>query len=410
MRLHDQWGGPLRITSVLVLILASVAGADTFTVTRNDDPVPDGCQPADCSLREAVIDANANGLEDTIILSAGTYALSIPGRDEDAAVTGDLDITQDLEIEGADARSTIIDGGALDRIFEVLSGAVVSVSDLTIRNGLTDGAGGGIRNSTGNLTMARCSLIDNISDGGLGGGLHGAGTVLIVESTVKENIAWRGGGLSQWNGGTLSVVNSTISGNMATDWGGGVYSANEGTTVQLMSVTITGNVADADDDGFGGGGGLFADSSGVIELGHTIVANNLALGGEVSDCKVPFGQLPSTGYNLIGDTRQCAVSGDETGNLYDIDPLLSPIASNGGRTNTHALQPGSPAIDAGNPAGCMDENGAPLTADQRGEPRPYDGDGDTVAVCDMGAFEVGLLVFSDGFESGNTSAWSVSVP
>ena len=87
----------------------------------------------------------------------------------------------------------------------------------------------------------------------------------------------------------------------------------------------------------------------------------------------------------------------------ELDPgLAGALAHNGGFTPTVALVAGAAAIDAGTNGGC------PAT-DQRGAVRPFDGDGDGVAVCDVGAFEFGVIIFADGFESGDTSAWSVTV-
>ena len=83
----------------------------------------------------------------------------------------------------------------------------------------------------------------------------------------------------------------------------------------------------------------------------------------------------------------CIFTGDTTGHITNVDPLLGPLANNGGPTSTHALLGGSPAIDAGNPS---DVGGAfsCFPFDQRGMPRPADGDGNEVPICDMGAFEL----------------------
>ena len=120
--------GAFRIAQTLALVLtlalsalildgALPAQAATFTVTRFDDPVPDGCNSGvDCSLREAIIAANAAPGADTIILPAGIYTLAIAGAGDNVAATGDLDITDDLTLTGDGAATTIIDGGALDRV------------------------------------------------------------------------------------------------------------------------------------------------------------------------------------------------------------------------------------------------------------------------------------------------------
>ena len=96
-------------------------------------------------MRDAIIAANANAGADIITLPAGTYKLTIAGTDENAAATGDLDITGDLTINGAGAATTIVDGGALDRVFDVISGNVI-FNDMTIRNGSARSGddGGGI--------------------------------------------------------------------------------------------------------------------------------------------------------------------------------------------------------------------------------------------------------------------------
>ena len=130
----------LPITALCVLAAANLGRAATFVVNDTADAVD--MTPADnlcltaggkCTLRAAVQQANALTGPDTIMLPAGTYTLTISGRCEDTAATGDLDITEDLTITGAGAATTIIDGGGIDRIFDVW--APLSVSEVTIRNG-----------------------------------------------------------------------------------------------------------------------------------------------------------------------------------------------------------------------------------------------------------------------------------
>lgn len=115
---------------------------------------------------------------------------------------------------------------------------------------------------------------------------------------------------------------------------------------------------------------------------NSIISGNIDNSPDAShpDCS---GTLLSQGYNLIGDTSGCFIGGDISGNLTGVDPLLGPLQDNGGPTFTHALLPGSPAINAGNPAGCTDHLGNSLLTDQRGMPR--------VGRCDMGAYEAMLL-------------------
>jgi hypothetical protein len=149
-------------------------------------------------------------------------------------------------------------------------------------------------------------------------------------------------------------------------------------------------MADANRDGVGAGGGISnppaaSDDSpdGFIGFTTTIIAGNRAAGA-ASDCA---GELSSQGYNVIGTTSGCTITGDATGNRTGVTPQLGPLQNNGGPTLTHLPLSGSPAIDAGNPAAPGSGDSACPTTDQRSQPRPRDGDGDGVARCDIGAVE-----------------------
>jgi len=182
---------------------------------------------------------------------------------------------------------------------------------------------------------------------------------------------------------SLTVINSTISNNITThnhsDSGGGGIFANSG-SVFLKNTTITGN-----DGAFHGGGIAFrSEYGGILTLTNTIVANNIA--DNSYDC---YGPMSSAGYNIIGDTSGCSFS-SAPGDQLNVNPKLGPLQNNGGPTETHWLYEGSPARDGGNPAGCTDHLGNPLTTDQRGFTRPMDGDSDANVVCDIGAYEADL--------------------
>jgi len=432
----------------------------------------------ECSLRAAVQEANAHVGFDEIVLPAGTYTFSLapvfPGVSD---ADGDLEITDDLQVTGAGADVTVIDGDDLDGIFQVYAGTVVAISGVTIRNGsagggagvwnwgdleledcvvsdnTTDNSGGaGIKNSSGAiLTVDKCLINRNTTTNGSGGGILNQGTATISRSVIDGNTAnLAGGGLFNDDFAETTVEYSTVSGNMAnTDWqwwgGGGIMNVG---TLTVKSSTISGNTAAQSDGGgiaiLGGqvmllnttlsgntaaseGGGLYgANSSGgggatllnctvadntasagagiyhnsAVNLDATIVADNI--GGNCvasTDCV-------SWCHNLDSE-NSCGFVGP--GDQVNTDPLLGPLADNGGATHTRALLAGSPAVDGGDPInGCIDLQATPLGADQRGFPRPADGDLDGAAVCDIGAFEYGSLpvLFFDGFESGDTSGWS----
>ena len=167
--------------------------------------------------------------------------------------------------------------------------------------------------------------------------------------------------------------------------GGGIHES--GDDLDVYSSTITDNTA-----GYGGfsayaGGGIYTRYGGVF-IGNTIIAGNEDTMGDASDCAgnddFPS-PLTSVGYNLIQDLDGCLIDGDPTGNITGEDPLLAPLADNGGPTQTHALDFGSPASNGGNPAGCKDPDGAALAFDQRG------GEREVGPRCDIGAFERGAV-------------------
>jgi cysteine-rich repeat protein len=337
-----------------------------------------------------------------------------------------------------------------------MSGAVVTMSGLTARNGTTDpdtgcDDGGGIDND-GNLTLANVVVTSNDTGAGScnGGGIHNSGIFDIDESTISDNNASNaGGGLYDASGTEVqSITNSTISGNDAEgEGGGGLYmdAADTVTTIinstfsgnttnghgggiynfygliHLRNVTVTNNRVDVDDDTTGDGGGVALPDAGVNDFTfrNTIIAGNFddsTTGSVFPDCFWDisgFSTFVSEGFNLLGDNTGCGdpeftgIAGDQVGDVAGggsaIDPGLGSLANNGGPTFTHALltTPAvSPAIDAANPAGCFtnDANDAGvLTRDQRNSPRPQDGGpaGPSPAVCDIGAFELGGC--GDGF-------------
>ncbi|KAB2930331.1 MAG: hypothetical protein F9K25_09365, partial [Candidatus Contendobacter sp.] len=255
------------------------------------------------------------------------------------------------------------------------------------------GGGGGLYSNGGTVTVTNSALSGNSancsngsSGGGFGGGLFNAnGTMTVTASTLSGNSvhgcfrsdSWGGGGGGIYNAGTLGVTNSTLSDNATScegTAGGGAGAGGAGAgifntdTLTVTNSTVSGNSASC---GMGGtsGGGIAVGGISAVRLQNSLVANNAANNGpDIS------GSVTSAGHNLIESTAGATIGGDVTGNITGSDPVLGPLADNGGPTQTMALLAGSPAIDAGE---CT---GGPLT-DQRGFARPQDGD------CDIGAYE-----------------------
>ena len=326
------------IAGVVALVLFSsnqIAYAATFTVTKTADTADAVCD-ADCSLREAIIAANALSGADIVTLPAGTYTLTIPGTGEEAAATGDLDITEDLTINGAGATSTIIDGGGIDRVIQVDSIALfptTQIDAVTIRNG-NPGAelevfyeGGGIANLNGHMTLTNSTITGNavLSGGGggifnqqiltitnstisgntglstntQGGGIYSSGEMAITNSTVSGNSAGGGGGM--YGEGMLTITDSTISGNSAVGDGGGIFSFGEMT---LTNSTITGNTTgDA-------GGGIF--SLGEMTITNSTVSGNSSGNGGVNSFGAGGGIAAIDSMTVVNST----ISGNSAGNGY----------------------------------------------------------------------------------------------
>ncbi|MCA9102782.1 MAG: hypothetical protein KDA63_16600, partial [Planctomycetales bacterium] len=266
------------------------------------------------------------------------------------------------------------------------SGAATSIVD-TVFSSNTSRDGGGLyldhvgSNSTN--FIEGCTFVGNTA-GRDGGGLYNvasAATLAISNSTFVHNHAETGGGLILFQiGATTTIFNSTISQNAADDNGGGLsnYSwYDDGTT--LRHVTITGNSANGVQSGVGGGGIHNRRLDVSMSVEDSIVAGNMTgAGANVPDV---WGSILAS-HSLIGiDTGATVVDlgGNMVGTaLAPIDPMLGPLASNGGATQTHALLLGSPAIDAA--TSNMDMM---FDHDQRGGPfvRQFG------VAADMGAYE-----------------------
>lgn len=373
------------IASLILVLLAAVpASTAIFTVTKLTD-TNDGACDGDCSLREAVIAANSLGGADEILLPPGVVVLTIAGTGEDAAATGDLDILDSVDIIGDPTLGTSIDAKKLDTVFEV-SGAstVVTFENLTVRNGLTDRIGAGILVRRAAVTLRRAFVTSNTGSTGLGGaGIYANlfASVVLEESTVAGNSP----GEVKTSQADLVATNSTIG--QRSGSAEGVAVSVSAAIVSLANVTVYRDPVSALS--------LVAVNVSTVTIRDSILrgACNILVN---SDVVSEGGNIESPG---MAGASTCGLV-HATDQVVE-DAGFYPLGFYGGLTPTHGLASDSPAV--GGAVHCP-----PPDTDQRGEPRT---DGD----CDSGALEVQPLdnflpIFTDGFESGDTSAWSGSVP
>lgn len=402
----------------LLFVMTLSANAQTITVTSTADSGPG-------SLRDAI--ANAS--------SGETINFNLPSSATITLTSGPLMVGTSLTISGPGASNLAVSGNSASQVFVVAGGVQVSISNLTVENGMAPycAYGGGISNS-GTLTLTQVVMSGNVvgyspctAPGG--GAIVNGGTLILQNSTLTGNSAYRwGGGIN--NGGIANVVNSTFVNNSGLD---GAAFFNSGT------LTVTGSTFYQNSAGCGAGGG------GVIEenntgkatfFNSTMVSNSACLGGAISDyggqiqiafstlsgnaanyqggslyggpitiknsilansplagnCSV--GSSTSGGFNL-SDDDSCSSFLTATGDMNGVSAYLDPngLQNNGGPTQTIALVQGSPAIDAIPVADCTDTAGNPVTVDQRGISRPQG------PACDIGAYEL-----VEGPEASTSSA------
>ena len=290
---------PALLLAGIVSGVQPVLGAPIAVNTPADVIADDG----QCSLREAVIAANtdtafgasqgecgAGAGADTIILPAGTYLLTIPGPFEDLGSTGDLDVTDTLDISGAGRASTIIDGGGIDRVIQVINiGTVFGLTGATVRNGDAGGdSGGGIYLLDGTADLSNCDITAN--DAASGGGLFGSsGDWTLMNVNVTGNVAFggaSGGGI--WNSsGNWTLTNVVINSNTSDGDGEGIYNSSGNWTA--TNVTISGNNVTT-----GGSGGGIYNSSGNWTVTDTVINANTLTGGAAAIGRRPIPLLAQT--------------------------------------------------------------------------------------------------------------------
>lgn len=374
---------PIAVNSFLDL-----PDADLGDGVADVDLVTPGLQT---TLRAAIQQANADIGAETIDLPAGTWKLTLKGSSEDAAATGDLDITDDLTIVGAGAATTIVDGGKLkDRVFDVRSGTV-DIGGLTVQKGHPPKGetGGGVRNAGGTLALHDATVTHCASHEDAGGvDTRGGGSTLTDVLILKNSAKVDGGGMGA-DGGDVDLLRVTIASNRSGGGGGGFE--DFGQNVGAINTTITGNKAKR-------GGAIAIVGGGFVGLQNCTLARNKAPHGSgLADDDETEGSNTCVTQNTIfankkttnsvgfllslgdGNLDTGTTCGFGVGNLSNTDPMLGKLADNGGPTPTMALDPASPAVDGGN------DNSAPTT-DQRKLDR-VDVQGVGTALTDIGAYE-----------------------
>lgn len=242
---------------------ATIVHASTFAVNSTADAVDVNpgngvCATSTnvCTLRAAIQETNALAGDDVITLPAGTYTLAITGENEEDAATGDLDIHGNVTINGSTANTTIIDGGAIDRVFDIRSPYDVTFTKLTIQNGKANDTqifkfGGGAIRGGGNIVLDGVVLQGNHAVNGNVGG-----AILIFGNP---------------NGTSLNIKNSTISGNTA-EGGSGAIDHNlsrDNTSIIIENSTLSNNTS-------GGFGGAIGSPLGTLKLTNVQLVNNAA--------------------------------------------------------------------------------------------------------------------------------------
>jgi len=370
----DESGATSSTTFALTpsIVVDTLEGSADGSITDGDISLRDAIAAAAPGDRIVFAESIANG---TIVLDGTEVA-----------------IAKSLTIDGEDKNITISADGQ-SRVFNIDDGDAQNLLDVSL-SGLT-------------IADGQAVLIDNLLDE-VGGGIVNYERLNISNSTIRDNYAsGTGGGIVSFRAGELTVTNSTISGNKAFGAGGGVIAGNatltnttlsgnsaghsgafllwSGEQATIISSTIAGNMADDSVNGYAGGINLLGGST--LTLTNTIVADNTA----PSDPDVaarPNDTVNATN-SLIEDGA--TINGIDVANIVGVDPQLDPagLKNNGGPTKTIALQPTSPAINAG-------ANPQSLIYDQRGLAI------DRVANPDIGSFELG--VDADGVEANTEDA------
>ena len=369
--------------TLAMLGMTTAATAATFTVTRFDDPPPGACQAGDCSLREAAIAANGNGVADTIILDRGTYTLTIPPGANDEA-TGDIDLTADevVTIRGVNRLETTITAAIGDRVFQAraarfedlgitggsaANGAGVYGPDVVdidfnrvrIFGNAATGFGGGLWFNTSSTTqvsatMTATAIFNNSADNGSGVYCTGANLSCRFRfADIFLNNANFQAAVNVQGANALTFEFSSINSNQSDSRPGGILVS--GTAAFFTNTTISGNNADTSVGGDGGGAGTF--SSSTFSARHLTVSGNTSAGGTDGlrftngsvanfrasilddNCSFASGAAPGEASASVETGNTCGLSGGDNVavNVSTQDLALQNREDNGGWGSSHAI-------------------------------------------------------------------------
>ncbi len=446
---------PCQMLVLALGLLTAAAHADTLVVTTNNDDGPGSLRShilsANASGTPQQIEFIVTGvIAPTSLLPAITGELTIQGPGIDSLALSGSNNRRILEV-AAGAKLKVLDltleKGVVDYhpVGDRMGGGVLNHGELVLERVLMRGnlanRGGAVYTGPDAWTTVRNSELTNNWAEDYGGALYtDNGRIDVLDSLLKGNKSLDSGAaiavMDRHDGGVYSlaqvrVIRSTVTNNEATSEGGGLY--NQGQQVIIEASTFDGNVA------YAGGGGIrskeFVDQDATLHIYNSTFSNNLAPNtghgtaidttaygsGQANLVHVTVTTAQGWGGLLRGriSARNSLIAAsvgascqyetlvtDLGGNLATDDSCqgfgqatlaelaLAPLADNGGPTWTHALKPGSAAIDS--IAGC-DVSEPVASHDQRGVARPVDGDGDGIALCDVGAYEANDLLFGNGF-------------
>jgi CSLREA domain-containing protein len=369
----EAGGGPLRISKTL-----SITGPSTGIVIqrRSTDPAFRIFQIFSPSMVPTVT------LTNLIIRNGVSNIEPFGGRGGGISNDGTLRLIHCVVAANSGDGGGISNGGTLrltnSRVSNNEGGGIENLGPAAVLtlihstvSGTSSDQGGGIINRVGTVTITNSTVSGNTTPSAGGGIFNRDGGITLINSTVSGNSASLGGGILNFEG-RLNLTNSTVSRNSAASGdGGGILIIGTTSRTRLRNTTVAHNSATQ------GGGGI--RTSGPLILTNSLVARNTAPQGP--DVLKSGGlTAPVTArFSLLGIGNGSGVSDGVNGNQVGsrstpLDPLLGPLAANGGPTRTHALLLGSPAIDAASTPDC------PPT-DQRGVLRPQG------AACDIGSYE-----------------------